>query len=121
MPRRNENARSRGLAGNGTWSDAELRAMSNYVEKKMARHGDAETRRLAILKTTGESIVREHRNSVADLIQTPSIQRVYKAPWYRAINLNTVFEWTCWIAVCIAIGVVLAVIFYGPFIGRMFK
>lgn len=91
MPRHNENARSREQTANGRWRAAELKAMSEHVEKLQdlnLKYFQKPTnfRSRSTIKTTGESIVREHRNSVADLIRTPSIQRVYKAPWYKAIH-----------------------------------
>ncbi len=133
MPRRNENARSRGFGDNRIWSNADLKAMSEHLDRKESQ--GRPNRNInppkydvvsegynpkSILRTTGESIVREHRNSIANLIHTPSIQRVYKAPWYKVINLNAVFEWTCWIAVAIALGLIFGLIVFGPFTVKEF-
>jgi hypothetical protein len=45
MPRHNENARPRDSIVRGRWSLADLKAMSEHLDRKIARRGDTETRR----------------------------------------------------------------------------
>ncbi len=115
MPRHNGNAQWRGPVANGRWSAAELKAMSNYVDHKEMQ---ARNRNYSTIKTTPEQIVRDHRNSVADLVRTPSVQRIYKAPWYRAINWNRIVNWGCWAAL-IACLVYLGIFFFWAFAVRI--
>lgn len=95
--------------------------MSEHIDKKVALRQVQEGRRQnALIKTTGEQIVRDHRNSVADLIQTPSIQKVYGAPWYKAIEWNWVFNRACW-AVLIACLIYLGIFVFAPFTAKLLK
>ena len=97
---------------------AELRAMNEHLDHKDSA---ARNRSYSTLKTTPEQIVRDFRRSegsVADLIHTPSIQRVYKAPWYKAIHWNKVINWGCWAAL-IGCLVYLGIFFFWPFAVRI--
>ncbi len=131
MPRRNENAdyhrpghEYRGKIYPIFLSTSESPSEHRYW-KRAGRTLDADPafrplhpRSGSTIKTTGESIVRDHRNSVADLIRTPSVQRVYKAPWYRSVNWNRILNWGCWAAL-IACLVYLGIFFFWPFAVRI--
>ena len=117
MPRRNENAdyHRPGHQFRGRIYPIFLSNSESPVDKAGGRRQKA-----AAIKTTGESIVREHRNSIADLIQTPSLERVYKAPWYKAINLDTAFNWVCWAAV-IGCLIYLGIFVFAPFTVKLLR
>ena len=82
--------------------------------------GNNPRRTYSTIKTTPEQIVRDHRNSVADLIQTPSIQKVYSAPWYKAIEWDLVINRACWAAL-IGCLVYLGIIVFAPFTIKLLK
>jgi len=112
MIRRNENA-SRRVTSDGCPSYAKA-SEGRRVSPVETKH------RTGTMKTAGESIVREHRNSISDLIQTPLLERVYKAPWYKAINLDTAFNWVCWAAV-IGCLIYLGIFVFAPFTAKLLR
>jgi len=125
MPRRNEHARSRETTVHERWRMAELKAMSEHIDQKRPA---IKTRRQneAIIKTTPEQIVRDFRRderfngSIADLIQTPSLEKIYKAAWHKSINWMVVFNWACWAAL-IGCLIYLGIFVFAPFTARLLR
>ena len=74
----------------------------------------------AIIKTTAEAIVREHRiqNSESRRQKAESMENranpkpgPFKVSWYNAVNWNAVFHYGCWIGVAFAIGYLIIAAF----------
>ena len=97
MPRRNENARSRGPAVNDLWRLADLKAMSEHLDRKAARaYCHTPVQQNSVIKTTAESIVRDFRktegiNFYKDLESMRPLFRTPRRPfflkrWFRAVH-----------------------------------
>ena len=104
MPRRNENARSRWPALHDTWQMAELRAMSEHIDRKESAARNRPPAQRAIrpsgtystIKTTPEQIVRDFRRNEgfntyeAAGTMRPLYRKVRKpfflVRWFRAVH-----------------------------------
>lgn len=73
--------------------------------------------RRAIIKTTAEQIVREHRTLSAQRLALSERPKAggFKVPWYKAIHWGVVFEYACWAGAAVAIGYLIIKVFM-PFL-----
>ena len=132
MPRRNENARPRGQITNDRWRMADLRAMSEHVDRKESL---ARNRNYSTIKTTPEQIVRDFRRSEGFSVYEAAgsirpLCRKVRRPfflkrWFNAVNWDLfcdwggkAFEWAC-IGVLIAGLVYLGISVFGRFIAKL--
>jgi len=131
MPRRNENARSRGPAVNDIWRLAELKAMSEHIDKKIGLRQVQEGRRQnSVIKTTGESIVRDFRKTegVDFYKDLESMRPLFRPPrrpfflkrWINAVNWWLVMNRACWAAL-IGCLIYLGIFVFAPFTAKLLR
>jgi hypothetical protein len=117
------------LLSNHRWPVAELRAMSEHLDRKASLTKNSNH---SIIKTTAEEIVRKHREERKAYLQMKEIEKERPISTFQAyrvipqvrpsffrrivgrVNWNNILNWTCW-GLVIGCLIYLGIFIFAPF------